>query len=41
MLRVIDGIDAWLEEHDARIPELVGTLRVGPAQHELAGSAGY
>jgi dihydroorotate dehydrogenase (NAD+) catalytic subunit len=41
MLRVVDGIDAWLEEQDARVSELVGTLKVGPAQHELAGSAGY
>jgi dihydroorotate dehydrogenase (NAD+) catalytic subunit len=41
LVRVAADIDAWLEEHETDLVDLVGTLQVGPAQHELAGSAGY
>ena len=41
LVRVASDIDKWLEEHEVDLVDLVGTLQVGPAQHELAGSAGY
>ncbi|HET7636774.1 MAG TPA: dihydroorotate dehydrogenase [Candidatus Limnocylindria bacterium] len=42
LVRVVDGIEAWLEEHGVdRLTDLIGTVELGPAEHDLAGSAGY